>query len=60
MQAFIELLVGFMALLAALALSQFGVDLKTSPSAEREVHRVADCSSSPAAAILVEQPAPDC
>lgn len=43
MQALIELLVGFIALLAAAALSPFGVDFKMAPKAEREVHRVSDC-----------------
>lgn len=43
MQALIELLVGFIALLAAAALSPFGVDLQNAPKAEREVHRVSDC-----------------
>lgn len=51
MQALIELLVGFIALLAAAALSPFGVDLKSSPRAEREVHRVADCRQAPEAAL---------
>lgn len=51
MQALIELLVGFIALLAAAALSPFGVDLKSSPRAEREVHRVADCRQAPDAAL---------
>lgn len=43
MQALIELLIGFIALLAAAALSPFGVDLKTAPRTEQEIHRVSDC-----------------
>lgn len=46
-QALIELLIGFIALLAAAALSPFGVDLKTAPKAEREVHRVSECRQVP-------------
>lgn len=40
MQALIELLAGFIALLAAAALAQFGVDLTSVPRQDREVHRV--------------------
>jgi hypothetical protein len=47
MQALIELLAGFLALLAAAALHQIGVDFKTAPKAEREVHRVVDCPPQP-------------
>ena len=43
MQALVELIAGFIALLAAAALSQFGVDIHSPRPAEREVHRVADC-----------------
>lgn len=49
MQALIELLIGFIALLAAAALSPFGVDLKTAPKTEREVHRISDCRQAPPA-----------
>lgn len=59
-QALIELLAGFIALLAATALSQFGVDLNTSSRADREVHRVSDCREAPAAAILVSDGNRDC
>lgn len=47
MQALIELLIGFIALLAAAALSPFGVDLKTAPRTEPEIHRVSDCRQAP-------------
>jgi hypothetical protein len=55
MQALIELLAGFLALLAAAALHQIGVDFKSAPRAEREVHRVADCPPPPAASIMVSE-----
>lgn len=47
MQALIELLAGFIALLVSAALSQFGVDVTSPPKAPREVHRIADCRESP-------------
>ncbi|MBU1348251.1 MAG: hypothetical protein KKA16_15025 [Alphaproteobacteria bacterium] len=57
MQALIELLAGFIALLAAAALSQFGVDLSSTASPDREVHRVSDCpQTSPAALIVADRP----
>lgn len=59
-QALIELLAGFIALLAATALSQFGVDLDTSARSDREVHRVSDCPEAPAAAILAADRSHDC
>jgi len=55
-QALIELLAGFIALLAAAALAQFGVDLTTA-APEREVHRVSDCrSAAPANLAAVTHP----
>ena len=42
MQALIEIIVGFVAMLAAAALSQFGLDMDTSPKPQREIHRVRD------------------
>jgi hypothetical protein len=42
-QALIELIAGFVALLASVALSQFGVDLHTPRSPPQEVRRVDDC-----------------
>lgn len=59
-QALIELLAGFIALLAATALSQFGVDLNSSARSDREVHRVSDCREAPAAAIMVSDRSHDC
>ena len=58
-QALIELLAGFIALLAAAALSQFGVDLNTAKP-EREVHRVSDCPEAPASSLIASPPKNDC
>lgn len=43
MQALVELIAGFIAMLAAVTLAQFGVDLTPSRAPDREVHRVAHC-----------------
>ncbi len=43
MQWLIEMVAGFVALLAAAALSQFGLDLNAPRDSDREVHRVRDC-----------------
>lgn len=51
MQALVELIAGFIALLAAAVLSQFGVDIHSPQPAEREVHRSADCRPDKAAAF---------
>lgn len=53
-QALIELIVGFVALLASVALSQFGVDLHTPRSPPQEVRRVEDCRD----AVLTSTSAP--
>ncbi|WP_271083625.1 hypothetical protein [Brevundimonas sp. NIBR11] len=60
MQALIELLAGFIAMLAAAALAQFGVDLSTPPRHDREVHRVNDCSPAPTEALLSVKHTNDC
>ncbi len=60
MQALIELIAGFIVLLAAAALSQFGVDLQTPRKAEREVHRVSDCAEPATATALVSKPSRHC
>ncbi|CAN5158345.1 hypothetical protein BH10PSE1_BH10PSE1_03000 [soil metagenome] len=64
MQALIELIAGFIALLASVALSQFGVDTSHPRAPDREVHRVHDqaqnCPDAPAAMIDVKAPAPRC
>lgn len=59
-QSLIELLAGFIALIAAAALSQFGVDLNSPPQAEREVHRVADCRDVPATTGIINSAPRDC
>jgi len=56
MQALIEMIIGFIALLAAAALSQFGLQVDTPKKAEREVHRVRDCGDAPAAAVISATP----
>ena len=52
MQALVELIAGLIALLAAAVLSQFGVDIQAPPQPDREVHRTADCQTTPASAVL--------
>ncbi len=52
MQALIEMIIGFIALLAAAALSQFGLQVDAPKKSEREVHRVQDCGDAPAAAVI--------
>ena len=52
MQALIEMIIGFIALLAAAALSQFGLQVDAPRKSEREVHRVQDCGDSPAASVI--------
>lgn len=52
MQALIEFIAGFVAILAAAALSQFGLDLDPPQKSEREIHRVRDCDNGPSSAIL--------
>ena len=59
-QALIELLAGFIALLAAAALSQFGVDLNKAAHAEPEVHRVSDCPEAPSRTLISTQRSNDC
>lgn len=58
MQTLIDLLAGFLVLLASVALHQLGVDFKSSPRAEREVHRVVDCPPPPSTSIAVTAPEP--
>lgn len=60
MQALIELIAGFIALLAAAALSQFGVDLNSPPQNDREVHRIADCKDAPAGKSFAAPAPRDC
>jgi hypothetical protein len=49
-QALVDIIAGFVALIAAAALSLFGVDMSSAQKARPEIHRVRDCggaSSSP-------------
>ena len=52
MQALIQMIIGFVALLAAAALSQFGLQLDAPKKSEREIHRVRDCGDAPAGSLL--------
>ena len=61
MQALTELIAGVIAMLAAAALAQFGVDLNQPSHSQREVHRIKDCGDrKPAAAVAVERPTQNC
>ena len=53
MQALIELIAGFIALLAAVALAQFGMDMAQTSKPDREVRRLQDCGPSRADATSV-------
>ena len=55
MQALIELIAGFVALLASLTLSHFGVDLHPPRPPAQEIRRVDDCRDLPTASAA---PAP--
>lgn len=52
MQALIEMIIGFVAVLAAAALSLFGLQLDAPEKPEREIHRVRDCGDQPPATLL--------
>ena len=60
MQALVELIAGFIALLAAAVLSQFGVDTHTPRQTDREVHRVSECRDAAPAAALIAETRRDC
>lgn len=51
MQWLIEMVAGFVALLAAAALSQFGLDMTAPRDGDREVHRVRDCDQNTASLV---------
>ncbi|MGU3455187.1 hypothetical protein ACLBV5_02610 [Brevundimonas sp. M1A4_2e] len=58
MQALIEMVIGLIALLAAVALSQFGVDLSPTKKSDGEIHRVEKkCGDAPSTHIQVHAPA---
>ena len=52
MQALIEMIIGFIALLATAALSQFGLQLDAPQKSEREIHRVRDCGDKAPAQVF--------
>lgn len=60
MQMLLELLAGLIAMLAAAALSQFGVDLHAPRTVDREIQRVQDCKDAPASAAIVAAAPRDC
>jgi len=60
LQALIDLIAGFIALLAAAALSQFGVDLHRPSAPEREVHRVVDCPQAQPRNSMIASPSEHC
>jgi hypothetical protein len=55
MQALIQLMIGFVAMMAAAVLSQFGLNLDARDKPQREIHRVRDCGD-PGAATLFATP----
>ena len=59
MHALIEFIVGIVALLAAAAFAQFGVDVNGPGAAQPEVRRVSDCADS-AAHPAAASKTPDC
>lgn len=57
MQALIEMVIGLIALFAAVALSQFGVDLSPTKKSDGEIHRVEKkCGDAPSTHIQVNAP----
>lgn len=53
MQALIEMIASFVAMLAVAALSQFGLDLSTPQKHEREIHRVRDCGGTAPSGVMI-------
>lgn len=53
MQALIELIAGFVAMLVAVALSQFGLNVDLPDKPDREIRRVQDCGDQRAAVVIV-------
>lgn len=60
MQALVELIAGFIALLAAAVLTQFGVDTHNPNHGDREVRRVVECRDAGANAALLSESKRDC
>lgn len=55
MQALVELIAGFIALLAAAVLTQFGVDTHNPNHGDREVRRVVECRDTGSNATLLSR-----
>ena len=60
MQALIEMIFGFVALLATVALSQFGLNLDTPQKPQREIHRVQDCDNERTTVFAAAERKQDC
>ncbi|MDQ8028546.1 MAG: hypothetical protein REJ23_07445 [Brevundimonas sp.] len=56
MQALIDLIAGLIAMLAAAALSQFGLDLDAPRKPDREIHRVRDCAPPSSSTVMIASP----
>ena len=52
MQALIDIIAGFVAILAAAALSLFGVDMNAPEKSAPEIHRIRDCGDATATPLL--------
>ncbi len=52
MQALIQMIISFVAMLAAAALSQFGLQLDSPQKPQREIHRVRDCGDKPVTQVI--------
>ena len=52
MQALIDIIAGLVAILAAAALSLFGVDTRPNEKPAAEIHRVRDCNDSNSTTLL--------
>lgn len=60
MQALVELIAGFIALLAAAVLTQFGVDTHKQNQGDREVRRVVECRDAGSNTSLLSESKRDC
>lgn len=60
MQTLIDLIAGLVALLAATALAQFGVDLRRPVDDQPEVRRVSDCGETRPAPAAITSARPNC
>ncbi len=57
MQALIDIIAGLVALIAAAALSLFGVSMSTPETARPEIHRMTDCGTSAGSKAMLTGPA---